>query len=335
MIIKSFEIENNIQKIDNFKLILIYGENIGLKETLKKKIVNLNKNAEIINLYQEDINRNKDVVVNEINNISLFSTKKLIIINQVSESTFTDLDNTLNIDGKENIKVILIAELLDKKSKLRASFEKKNNLAVIPCYNDNDITLRKLVQNELGEFKNLNSNSVNMILNYSNLNRKTILNNIEKIKSFYENKIISDNNLETLLNSDRNELFENIRDAALSGDKTKLNVLLNNFPFTNEDAFLYLNKLNYKLVRLLEILKENNKHNDLNITLSKIRPPIFWKEKPIYLKLLKKWHISSVLEALTYLGAIQEKLKKNSTLNGITIVKNAITNICANSWTYF
>ena len=57
MIIKSFEIENNIQKIDNFKLILIYGENIGLKETLKKKIVNLNKNAEIINLYQEDINR--------------------------------------------------------------------------------------------------------------------------------------------------------------------------------------------------------------------------------------------------------------------------------------
>ena len=104
MIIKSFEIENNIQKIDNFKLILIYGENIGLKETLKKKIVNLNKNSEIINLYQEDINRNKDVVVNEINNISLFSTKKLIIINQVSESTFTDLDNTLNIDGKENIK---------------------------------------------------------------------------------------------------------------------------------------------------------------------------------------------------------------------------------------
>ena len=38
MIIKSFEIENNIQKIDNFKLILIYGENIGLKETLKKKL---------------------------------------------------------------------------------------------------------------------------------------------------------------------------------------------------------------------------------------------------------------------------------------------------------
>ena len=229
----------------------------------------------------------------------------------------------------------MIADLLDKKSKLRSTYEKKNNLAVIPCYNDNDFTLRKLIHNELGEFKNMNSNIVDMILNYSNLNRKTILNNMEKIKSFYENKIISDDSLETLLNSDRNEPFENIRDAALIGDKNRLNTLLNNFAFTNDDAYIYLNKLNYKLIRLLEIHKENKKHGDFSITMAKMRPPIFWKDKPIYLKLLKKWQISRVLEALTYLGRIEEKLKKNSSLNGLTIVKNAITNICANSWTYF
>ena len=225
MILKSFEIENNIQKIDKFKSILIYGENIGLKETLKKKIEKFNKNTEIINLYQEDITRNKQIVKNEVNNVSLFSAEKLIIINQTSESMLNELNNLLDLDEKQKVRIVLIAELLDKKSKLRATFEKKNNLAIIPCYNDNDITLRKLIQNELGDFKNLNSNSVNMILNYSNLNRKTILNNIDKIKSFYETKIISDDSLETLLNSDRNELFENIRDAALSGDKIKLNEL--------------------------------------------------------------------------------------------------------------
>ena len=333
MIIKSFEIENNIQKISKYKLILIYGENIGLKETLKKNIVNLNKKAEIINLYQEDINKNKNIVLDEVKNTSLFSSEKLIIINQTNENVLSELNNIL--EGIEKIKIIFIADLLDKKSKLRTTFEKNNNLAIIPCYNDTDITLRKLIQNELVEFKNINSNVISMILNYSNINRKTILNNIEKIKSFYDNKIISDDNLETLLNSDRNELFENIRDAALDGNKTKLNELLNNFAFTNDDAFLYLNKINYKLIKLLEIHKENDKHGDFNITITKIRPPIFWKDKPIYLKLLKKWQISSVLEALTYLGKIEEKLKKNSTLNGITVVKNAITNICANSWTYF
>ena len=52
----------------------------------------------------------------------------------------------------------------------------------------------------------------------------------------------------------------------------------------------------------INIHKENNKHSDFNITITKMRPPIFWKDKPIYLNLLKKWHISNVLEALTYLG---------------------------------
>ena len=95
-------------------------------------------------------------------------------------------------------------------------------MAIIPCYNDNDITLRKLINSELKEFKNLNSNVINMILNYSNLNRKTIKNNLDKIKSFYDKKVLSEESLEELLNSDRNELFENIRDASLS--ETKLNL---------------------------------------------------------------------------------------------------------------
>ena len=41
MIFKSFEVENNVQNILRFKLILIYGENIGLKEILKRKLSNL------------------------------------------------------------------------------------------------------------------------------------------------------------------------------------------------------------------------------------------------------------------------------------------------------
>ena len=38
MIFKSFEVENNINIISKFKCILIYGENIGLKEGIKKNL---------------------------------------------------------------------------------------------------------------------------------------------------------------------------------------------------------------------------------------------------------------------------------------------------------
>ena len=333
MILKSFEIENNIQKIQQYKFVLIYGENIGLKETLKKNIINLNLKAEIINLYQEDVNKNKNIILNEIKNISLFSEEKIIVLNQIDEKNIIELDKILQ--SKEKIKIILIADLLDKKSKLRTIFEKEKDLAIIPCYNDNDITLRKLINSELKEFKNLNSNVINMILNYSNLNRKTIKNNLDKIKSFYDKKVLSEESLGELLNSDRNELFENIRDASLSGDKTKLNNLLSNFAFSNEDAYLYLNMINYRLIKLLEIHKTNESFDDFNVTITKMRPPIFWKDKPVYLKLLKRWHKQSILEALEYLGHTEEKLKKNSSLNGLTMVKNSILNICSNSWAYF
>ena len=162
MIVKSFEIENNLQSIAKFKFILIYGENIGLKEVLKKNIIKLKNKAEIINLYQEDITKNKDVVMNEVKNISLFMQEKLIIVNQVNEKLLTEIEYLLN--SKEDVKIVFIGDLLDKKSKLRNLFEKDSNLAIIPCYNDNDITLRKVVQSELKEFKNLNSNTINMIL---------------------------------------------------------------------------------------------------------------------------------------------------------------------------
>jgi len=333
MILKSYEVENNIQNINKFKFILIYGENIGLKEVLKKNIINLKNKADIINFYQEDITKNKDIILNEVKNVSLFVQEKVIIVNQVSEKLVDEIEFLL--DCKEDIKIILIADLLDKKSKLRNLFEKESNLAIIPCYSDNDITLRKVVLTELKEFKNLNSNTINMILGYSNLERKTILNNLEKIKSFYENKVLSEDSLETLLNSDRNEMFENIRDAALSGDKTKLNALLSNFSFSNEDSFLYLNMINYRLIKLLDIHKKNTNNKDFSVTISKMRPPIFWKDKPILLKLLKKWDKQSVIDALIYLGQTEEKIKKNSAINNLTMVKNSITNICTNSWVYF
>ena len=66
-----------------------------------------------------------------------------------------------------------------------------------------------------------------------------------------------------------------------------------------------------------------------------MKPPIFWKDKPAYIKLLKKWDKQRVLEALEYLGKTEKKLKNNNTLNSLTVVKNSITNLCAKSWSYF
>ena len=83
------------------------------------------------------------------------------------------------------------------------------------------------------------------------------------------------------------------------------------------------------------IHKQNESYNDLNVTISKMKPPVFWKDRPVYLKMLKKWDKQSVIEVLKYLAKVENKIKKNSSINSLTIIKNSITNICTNSWTYF
>ena len=59
MIFKSYIVEEDIKKL-NKNFILFYGENLGLKNEFKKKIITENKDAEIINFDQDEIIKNED-----------------------------------------------------------------------------------------------------------------------------------------------------------------------------------------------------------------------------------------------------------------------------------
>ena len=78
--------------------------------------------------------------------------------------------------------------MLEKKSKLRNYFEKSKNYGIVACYQDNDITLRKIISDELHEFEGLSNNNINMILENSNLDRVKLYNEVSKIKTYFQNK---------------------------------------------------------------------------------------------------------------------------------------------------
>ena len=81
MIFKSYIIEENFEHIHNCKLFLFYGENEGLKQEFKEKLKKQNKTKEILNLFQDEIIKNKKILINKIINKSLFN-EKIIFINQ-------------------------------------------------------------------------------------------------------------------------------------------------------------------------------------------------------------------------------------------------------------
>ena len=135
MILKSYIVEKNIDSLKDYSSILVYGENIGLKDDIKEKIKEEHKNAELINFFQDEIIKKNQIVYNEINNTSLFNEKKVIILHEVSDKIFKIIEELLEKTGN-SLKILVISGNLDKKSKIRNHFEKGNNIGIIPCYND-------------------------------------------------------------------------------------------------------------------------------------------------------------------------------------------------------
>ncbi len=147
------------------------------------------------------------------------------MIDQATDKSFTTLHSSME-KIKEN-QLIIFSENLDRKSKLRNFYEKAKNFASVACYEDNEITLKKIIITKLKDFKGLNANNINMILDNCGLDRVKLNNELNKILSLFEDKIINQSKLEELLDDKINEDFNLLKEEALNGNKIKTNKLLN------------------------------------------------------------------------------------------------------------
>ena len=117
-----------------------------------------------------------------------------------------------------------------------------------------------------------------------------------------------------------------MKDEVLSGDKVKTNSLLNETIFDPSKNIFYLNVINQRLIKLSEIYnygKTVNHENAINM----IKPPIFWKDKPIFLKQLKMWSASKVKKAMKMTFQLELKMKTNSFINHELLIKKLLLDI--------
>lgn len=325
MISKSFEIESNPSLLKKSKLYLFFGENLGLKNDLKKIIKEQNKEFSIQNVFQNDILSNKDAFFDEIFNGSLFEEKKIFFINQASDKIFDVIKELeLKLDNQE---IYLFSEILDKKSKLRGFFEKSKIYISIACYPDNEITIKKIIQNALKGYKGLTLENINLIAENCNLDRDKLRNELSKITSFFSNKSIDKERLDLLLNIRTNENFDSLKDYALNGNKKKTNSLIRDTYIDAEKNILYLNMINRRLTRISEV-NENAITTDIETAISKLRPPVFWKEKAHFVSQTKKWNKEKIKNVLKQTYNLELKLKSNSLINSQILIKKLLIDIC-------
>ncbi len=330
MIVKSYIAEKDLNVIKKFKSILFYGENSGAKDDFKQQILNKTEKTEIINIFQDEILSNKEILNSLTSNASLFSQKKIIFIHEASDKISNPILDCLE-DLSEDIKIFIFSNILEKKSKLRNFFEKSDAFGIIACYQDTEITLRNYISTKLKNLKGLTPEIINLIIQNSNLDRKIIKDEINKVQNYFIKKSLNKDDLEELLNIKTNSHFSQLADAALVGNKNELNKLMGEIEFLPEETFLYLNLITNKIFKLKDIKQNSLDSKSENQLLEKVKGKIFWKDRPNFIAQLKKWNkvkLESALESITETEII---LKKNSFVKKDILVKNLLIKICGNA----
>ena len=322
---KSYIVEKNFDSL-NKNIVLFHGENLGLKNDFKKLIKDKNKKSELIRLNQDEIVKNKDLIFDKLSNLSLFNDEKIYLIELTNDKILEVFQEIIERFGDQRI--YLFSKALDKKSKLRNFFEKSNECGIVACYQDNEINIKNIILRELKDYKEVKPADVSLIIDNCGLDRVKLYNELDKIKIYFQDKKVNRDELEILLNLKIIDDFNNLRDEALKGDKFKTNKLLNETDIEPDKFSFYLNSINQRLIKIYKV-KNAMKSRNLDEIIENIKPPIFWKDKPIFIAQARKWDMNRLKKLIHKSHNIELNLKSGSSANKTVLIKNLLVEICS------
>tara|TARA_B100000579_G_scaffold393737_1_gene370574 strand:+ start:1454 stop:2449 length:996 start_codon:yes stop_codon:yes gene_type:complete len=324
MIKKAFEI--NKINLNAHNLFLFYGENEGYKnEIIKEKFEKLYQ-GQIYRYDEKEVLEKKNEFFNGILSKSFFENKKLIIVSRVTDKIKEVIEEVI-LTKIEDVKIILSANVLEKKSKLRNLFEKEKNIICIAFYADTNQILSGFAIKFFRDKKiPISQETINLLVERCKGNRENLNNELEKIENFskYDKKINSEDIIR-LTNLSENYSASELIDSCLSKNIKKTSNILNENNYSDEDCILILRTLLIKAKRILKLQEEVKKNKTIDQVISNFKPPIFWKDKEIVKQQMLCWSLEKIKNMIININEVELTIKKNSS-NSLNILSDFIIN---------
>ena len=313
MIVKTFEIGR--KKLDKENFFLVYGENQGLKNEI---IQNLKKNLKgnIDNYDEAQILVDKELFYEKIFNQSLFEKEKIVIVNRCSEKIYDIIENILE-KKISHTKIILNANLLEKKSKLRNLFEKNKELVIVPTYKDTSVGLLEIARKFFYNYKiSISQEAINLLVSRCNGDRGHLKSELDKVLIYmHGKKNINLEEIYKLTNLSENFSINELVDNSLSKNYQKISEIINESNYKLEDGMIILRTFLQRAKRLLNIYEKQDNNINFDSLINDYKPPIFWKDKPVVKKQLENWSKSKIKDLIYNINKTETYLKTNSSIS--------------------
>ena len=322
MIVKAFEIKKI--NLDKTRLFLFYGENEGYKNEIIKKKFEKNYLNQIYRYDEKEIIDKKNDFFYSILSKSFFDKKKLIIISRVTDK-IRDIIEEIISTNITDVTIILSANILEKKSKLRSFFEKEKNAICIPFYSDTNETMSNLSLNFFKKKEiSISQETINLIVERCRGNRENLYNELEKIENYSRNKKrVNYDEILKITNLAENYNVSELTDNCLAKNTKKTSHILNENNFSTDDCILIVRTLLIKAKRILKLQEEINNNSNIEQVVKNFRPPIFWKDKEIVKTQIKNWPLKKIQNVIIKINEVELLIKKNSS-NSLNILSDFI-----------
>ena len=324
MIIKNFEFDK--LKSINFNIHLIYGSNEGIKQDIINNLYLKNFEGDLLKYDENEVLQNYEDIISSFLTRSLFQSKKIIIISRATEKLLNFVKDILEREIIDT-KILIKSSALEKRSKLRNLFEKENNLACTPVFEDDIRSLSSVIQNFLRDHKlSLSQEMKNILIERSKGDRLNLKKELRKLRdlSLSRKKINIEDIIKLSNLADNYSVFE-LSDNYLAKNSKKVSNILNENNYSSEDCILIIRTILNKSKRLLKIRNEIEKNINIDQVISNFKPPIFWKEKDIVKKQAQLWSTGEVKEIIYKVNNLEALVKKNAA-NSILFVSNFVSN---------
>ena len=170
----------------------------------------------------------------------------------------------------------------------------------------------------------ISSANINLIVDKCGGDREVLLKELEKIEYFNKNgKKINSENIVKLINLSENHSISELVDNCLVKNRKKIISILNENIFTSEDCIIIIRSFIIKAKKILVLSTAFEINNNIDLTITSAKPPIFWKDKEITKQQIYKWKTKNIKELIYKLSEIELLIKKNIN-NSINIITDFV-----------
>lgn len=265
---------------------------VGDKDYLDREVSRIANGFSSENVIHYDLlNNSIDSVIQDLNTVSLFGNK-LVIVNNIDKLENSDLLEKYLSNPSDNTLILLANKELDKRKKISKVLSSETEYKEFINYN-----LDAFVKEKLEDFK-MNVMAINLLISYCSGNINRIENELEKLKIYkMSEKEITKDDVEKLVRKSLDSTIFNLIDKINEKDKKKVFKIYNNLieEGETEEKIMYTIANHYRLLFQIsektktlgdnEILKEYKMHP---YRLTKLKEQLNLMNREDILKILKK-----------------------------------------------